>query len=294
MFCVKKEEVVKVIKTYPVNKLVFWLGAGIDLDFPTALPLGRELTVDVLKRGCGSEYAENILAQWKKSRQLISDVTGGNIDIHELPRLETILEAVRIFEENLLSDNSILKGLESFSEAPANENHFVLAELLHEGANIVTTNFDECIVKAYNELYQDENLPLTLHQEKETWIYESELQEAGKIYHIHGVARCIENIGATLSILKNPIAGEFDNKMKKWLDDGSCFIFLGYSGMDSLDVIPYLNKLESSEKSIGVYVRHTEQNIEDENVQSNEREDVLLKCFQAKYLVCFNTAQLFY
>lgn len=55
------EEIICMIKKYPINKLVFWVGAGIDRDSPTELPLGYELTVEILERTCGKELSGRII-----------------------------------------------------------------------------------------------------------------------------------------------------------------------------------------------------------------------------------------
>lgn len=139
------EEMIYKIKSYPINKLVFWVGAGIDKDAPTGLPLGDELTNDILERVCGERLRNQILQEWKESRDRINEIINEDHHVDEYPRLETILEAVRIFENNLTVNNTVMEGLKSFADASPNRNHYMLAEMLHQGANIVTTNYDRCI-----------------------------------------------------------------------------------------------------------------------------------------------------
>lgn len=281
------EEIIYRIKEYPINKLVFWLGAGIDRDSPTELPLGRELTDDILERTCGKELGDRILKEWKNSRNRINEIMNKNIHFDEYPRLETILEAVRMFEDNLSVDNTVLSGLKSFADAPPNSNHYILAEMLHQGANIVTTNYDSCIPKAYNELFLQDGDKMLLYNDDNVWIYKSEEKSVGGIYHLHGIAQCIDNIGATLSVIKNPIAKIFDERMTEWLKEGCCFVFLGYGGVDTLDITPYLKNKNGARNSLGIYVRHSN----DKNVVecANVKEKDLLQCFTERYVLSYNT-----
>lgn len=283
------EEIIYKIKRYPINKLVFWVGAGIDKDAPTGLPLGYELTNDILERACGKRLSSQILQEWKKSRNRINEIINENLHVDEYPRLETILEAVRIFEENLFVDNTVINGLKSFADASPNSNHYILAEMLHQGANIVTTNYDRCIPIAYNQLTQQDSDKLLLCNEDNVWIYKSEEENTGAIYHLHGIAQCIDNIGATLSVIKNPIAKTFDKKMTEWLKGGYCFVFLGYGGTDTLDITPYLKNKKESSNSLGVYVRHSN----DKNVIecASLREKDLLQCFTDQYTLSYNTKE---
>lgn len=283
------EQIINNIKKYPIDKLVFWVGAGIDRDSPTQLPLGYELTDDILERACGKDLSNSILQEWKNSKNFINKIMNENIHVDDYPRLETILEAVRIFEDNLSTDNTIINGLKSFADAPPNNNHYVLAEMLHRGANIVTTNYDRCVPIAYNELFKNDDDKLLLCSEDNVWIYKSKNKYAGAIYHLHGIAQCIDNIGATLSVVKNPIARIFDRKMSEWLNEGCCFIFLGYGGVDTLDITPYLKNKNGFGNSLGIYVRHSNDNnvVEHANVKEND----LLQCFTEKYVLSYNTKE---
>lgn len=281
------EEIIYRIRKYPIHKLVFWLGAGIDRDSPTELPLGYELTDDILKRTCGKKLSGQILQEWKNSRNRINEIMDENIHIDEYPRLETILEAVRIFEDNLSVNNTVINGLKSFADAPPNSNHYILAEMLHQGANIVTTNYDRCIPVAYNELFQHDGDKLLLCNDDNIWIYKSEKENVGAIYHLHGIAQCIDNIGATLSVIKNPVAKTFDQRMTEWLKGGYCFVFLGYGGVDTLDITPYLKNKNESRNSLGIYVRHSNAKKIVECASVKEKD--LLQCFTKRYVLSYNT-----
>ena len=46
-------EIDNLLKSFNPNKIVFWVGAGIDADAPTCLPIGNQLTEYVLELSCG-------------------------------------------------------------------------------------------------------------------------------------------------------------------------------------------------------------------------------------------------
>ena len=51
----KLEDVVSVLNGIKLENIVFWIGAGIDCDGCTGLPLGGELTQFILREACGEE-----------------------------------------------------------------------------------------------------------------------------------------------------------------------------------------------------------------------------------------------
>lgn len=280
------------IRNLPINKLVFWIGAGIDADKPTALPLGNGLMIEILKLACGSDVQEKLLKAWKINSLAISQITNGKINISEYPRLETILEAIHSFEDNLLKPGTVIGGLQSFQDALPNQNHYILATMLHMGANIVTTNYDACISKAYQNLYGERGFYLSLKYDGEgLYTYQSDHEGAGMVYHIHGVAQSILDIGATLSKVKNPITKRFDNLICNWINNDNCFIFLGYGGVDAFDVNPYFKSKSKFKKSLGIYIRHnmSYDDKEDDIIQGNDKESNLINCFSKSFVLYTNT-----
>jgi hypothetical protein len=278
------------IDKYPIEKLILWVGAGIDADEPTNLPLGNGLADAILLKSCGEVISENIISEWSNTANNIKNITANDINISNYPRLETILEGIRIFEKNLMTEHSVLKGLESFKDAPPNSNHYILAELLHHGANIVTTNYESCIAKAYNEIYKNDSYYLQLNSYENLYVYESNCSTSGKIYYIHGIAQHIDTIGATLSTVKNPLTKEFAKQMDNWIKADSCFIYLGYGGVDALDVNPYFRSRQKSDVSMGVYIQHSDKSNEDEIITGTKNAENLISCFRKKYILSYNTS----
>ena len=55
-----KNNLIKLIKSYDPNKIVFWVGAGIDNNAPTNLPLAKTLMEALLELTCGKKYSKKI------------------------------------------------------------------------------------------------------------------------------------------------------------------------------------------------------------------------------------------
>ena len=53
-----KDSLIKTIKTMDPQKIVFWLGAGVDYNYPTGLPLAKSLMESLLQYSCGSYYED--------------------------------------------------------------------------------------------------------------------------------------------------------------------------------------------------------------------------------------------
>lgn len=220
------EKVIKHISNFPVNKLVFWVGAGIDNDFPTNFPLGNTLTQFLIEKLC-TDY--DLALTWRNMSEKINTVDT-SIQIPKLPRLETIIESARVFEAKLFEHNhntnySTIRGLGFFNDPvfQYNNNHRILASLLSQGANIITTNFSNLILRAYEDQFCD----LLDKYYDEVYHFHSKLDGVGGIYHIHGIADDLFTIGATLHSIKNPLPQFLTLLLDRWMDEGFLSFHLG-------------------------------------------------------------------
>lgn len=275
----KPEEMKGIIETIPTEKIVFWIGAGIDSGKPTSLPLGNGLTDYILQKTCGNK-ARDLINIWKRNQKLLNYAMEGKVEVPDRPRLETIIEAVREFEDHQLKKRSIIEGLRSFSskEFSYNREHFLLAQFLHKGANIVTTNYGDFICKAYAEKYGEEKI---IHECTDMHVYRVKNRWSSGIYHIHGIANDLDTIGANLSTVKNSLPESFKKQLKYWMSHEYTVIFMGYSGLDTLDVNPFLETFDSDKGKTGIYVRHSQQ---EEFSKASEKEKRLLYAFSDKYV----------
>lgn len=279
------KELFEKISKYGTEELVFWVGAGIDNNTPSCLPLGNELTKTLLEQACGKKYTERILQNWRKSQETFRKIMDENVYLSGIPRLETVLEGFRIFEKDELQNQySVIHGLESFQETPPNYCHYMLAALLHLGANIVTTNYDICIQKAYKNLYFEDGYELYEEQREGIYTFRSDFAGSGQLYYIHGIATDIAKIGATLSTVKVPLKQQFVETLRGWIQKKHCFVFLGYGGGDYLDVNPFFQSISRNNTSMGTYVRHGfDDKMEIMDPWSNEK--TLTGCFAENYTV---------
>lgn len=260
-----KNNLIKLIKSYDPNKIVFWVGAGIDNNAPTNLPLAKTLMEALLELTCGKEYSQKILEQCQS-------IYGG------IPRMETVISDIKLFEEELAVDCTVVNGFESFLEAPPNNCHQILAQFLNNGANIVTFNYGNAIAKAFNMQYHNE-FPIqpVFDNELNLYLYSNENVTSGKIYHPHGVANDLKTIGISLNEVKKTLSPKFKETLINWIENGYCFIFLGYSCSDTLDINPFFKSLKTKENtnSIGIIINYSPKDSFSNKNESSEMEDIL-------------------
>lgn len=101
-----RKDLVNLIKSLEPSKIVFWIGAGIDHNVPTNLPLAKELLEKLIELTCGNEYANKIKGQY----DLLYDGP---------PRMETIISEIKLFESELTDSSkngTVVPGFSSFLE----------------------------------------------------------------------------------------------------------------------------------------------------------------------------------
>lgn len=260
-----KNNLIKLIKSYDPNKIVFWVGAGIDHNAPTNLPLAKTLMETLLELTCGKKYSQKILKQCQS-------IYGG------IPRMESVISDIKLFEEELAVDCTVVSGFESFLEAPPNNCHQILAQFLNKGANIVTFNYGNAIAKAFNMQYHN-GFPMQpiFDNELNLYLYSNENITSGKIYHPHGVANDLKTIGISLNEVKKTLSPKFQEILINWIENGYCFIFLGYSCSDTLDINPFFKSLKTKENidSTGIIINYSSKDSFSNKNESSEIEDVL-------------------
>ncbi len=285
------EETCDVIGNYSPDKLIFWVGAGIDFCQPTCLPLGEKLTKFIIRQACGDEIGESIISAWTKTTNRLNTLPL-KYKAPSVPRLETVVEVIRNIEEYINFKYSIIKGLSVFNDSFPNDTHYLLAYYLHEGANIITTNFDNCIPKAYNEIFKNES-EISLAPERGSsgvYVYQSTWTGSGKIYHIHGVANDYHDLGTSLRRIKNGFPSAFKELLLTQYKNACCQVYLGYSGSDSLDVNVFFKELSPS-PSMGIYIAHTNnpgKTVTDS--EKNEKIETVLHPFEDKIICSCKTS----
>lgn len=253
-----KNGLLKRILPYPKKQLVFWVGAGISINKPTSLPAGQPLTTFSLAQTCGKEVQQRIVEIWQEANNILNkDAPNARIGI--IPRLESILDVISDVESR--SSNCrfrFMNGFASYLQAPHNDNHYYLAELLSEGSVIITTNFDLCIEQAYEHFSQGKDI-LVPEERDGVIVYCSEnIADAGEIWHIHGTVKDIDTLGATIRKVKEGLTPTVQQYLDRLFADNSAVIFLGYSFSDAFDVNPYFGSKRDDQfrDSLALYIKH--------------------------------------
>lgn len=299
---ISKEETIKLMTEYSAKGLVLWVGAGIDCDPPTNLPLAQNLVKQILDCAFGPTLSEKFLINWQKNKKYIDRYFDESKQLPGFPRLESVIEAIREFEGVIKCPNSVISGFKGFVDAHPNNNHYVLAHLLHQGANIITTNYTLCIPKAYNELFTDKGYSICIEPIKKrdgVYILNSNYTNAGTIYFIHGIASHLEDLGASWKHIKNSLPKFLTEMLDQWIEKDHCFVYLGYSGGDTYDVNKYFkskgkaNEESNRQPSIGIYVRHnSEMKKAEKDINVRPNENILTGCFSKQYICFHNTGNL--
>lgn len=274
-------ETLQEIRNYSPNQRVFWVGAGISHPKPTNLPCGKELTEFALENTCGHDVKSTIINIWNKSNEILKqkDIQG---DFSVIPRLESILDVINNFEKKAVGvDYSFMSGFKAFLEAPYNSQHASLAKLLSCGATIITPNFDLCIENAYNDLNKGTD-KLSSKQYGNLVVYKSKkMPTVGEIWHYHGTVDKIQNMGATLSIVKEGLTVNVKEKLTELFYRSGAVIFLGYSLSDAFDINPFFENQphRTFENTPAVFFQHNNLDYPLSSVEPPKRMGQLLQCF---------------
>lgn len=246
------------ITSYPINRWIIWVGAGISSREPTLLPLGLSLTDFALQECCGDAVQNRIRLLWDEANKIIAtDRNGAPLGVR--PRLESILGDIdEVGRQAINSEFDFLRGFKAFTTAPFNENHLYVAELLRQGATILTTNFDTCIEAAYKYLSQGSD-ELEVRQESGGLLCHSQKSATqGRLWHVHGTAENTATLGATIRAVKEGLSAGLQDWFHSTFKEPCALIFFGYSASDSFDVNLYFaNKAEGRfADSLGIFIQH--------------------------------------
>lgn len=212
----------------PFDELVFLCGAGISLNAPTSLP-----TVYQFINGLIDECAETTHATYLKGKIWDSVWRSENPVRY---RFELLIDFIRRNYDRDLAIGSI------FSSDTYNDNHLFLANMMHRGASVVTTNFDCCIenavenhlaVSKYIFTGQPDDLPAF-----------PSLQNV--LVKIHGSIEREKNSSLVITLTSLARTNNGFRQQPQWrnyllnLLRNKTMVVLGYSGSDDFDITPVL------------------------------------------------------
>lgn len=220
------------LKTINASQIVFLCGSGISLDAPTSLPTVRYFTLETLKL---LNTNENIISQVAVKMNTISY------------RFEVLISYIR----NTCDPQ--LHVVKLFQHASYNKIHDFLAYMYHQGASIITTNFDTCIENALSAhnvschedsylIYQGYDLK-TIQNNKHYFIkiHGSHIPTAD---NYQDLVITIENLAKTANTFaflphwKQTLLNLFKDKY---------LVVMGYSCSDDFDIVPLLHMISSKQ-----------------------------------------------
>lgn len=227
------EDVASYLSQISDKNLSVFYGAG--MSYNSGLPLANELKWEVLKYLCGEECMNMIDFYWEY--------------LEPIP-FEKFMEFVFSFAE------SELNILEIFKDGIPNSFHILLTYLIQNGRlkNVMTTNFDLLLEKVCSNYKVD--------------IFRIFSEEHFNIEHIkypcyikiHGSIEELKTTRIFLSDITKITNIKNRNKLLRYFfesSDEEYVIFLGYSCSDNFDIIPFLNNIAPSNKTI-IFIEHTQ------------------------------------
>lgn len=234
------------------NKIIWWVGAGISLDYPTCAPLAWDLMNSI------SKATKNwIYIYWRRNnhvREMINKnfnkwekiITGQENKYFDDTKL-SLEELLGLLEEEQVDTNQELLYL-ALDSLPFNKNHEFLARRIKKGDIVITTNFDSCIEKAFETLFKKEKILVAANKNSILKLFQN--SKTSGLIKIHGSLRDTQKrktektIQSTIKrILHNGRKGTFGldeeiEKQLKALMRNRILIVVGYSGSDDLDINP--------------------------------------------------------
>lgn len=223
--CSKMQELVGTIKKEGIKKLCIWCGAGISASSPCELPLGNELSLRLCQKYIA--HYDKISQVRKKCNKIIEKYTIPQ----ETIRPEVVLSCITRMS-GLSTTKEFYTSFAQLGNVAFNLNHVLLAHIVKSGGTIFTTNFDNCIEKAYETMFKEHMEILEFCNGK---IFRYSGKTGGQIIHLHGIF----NHGATAGAAIEQVMKGFDIKtheiMKKALTE-DVNLFAGYSFSDDYDL----------------------------------------------------------
>lgn len=263
--------------TFHPEKTIILAGAGISMKEPALLPGGRDLTEFCLKMAVGEDAAKRIQEIWSEVSKRVAEDSGF---VYPFMRLEIILDNVNKMEW-MIEGPRLLDGFIRFSERPENVNHRLLYRLAQKKSIVLTTNFDTCIENSGGTEKRLE------YRHGCSFVA---AEDGTGVYHLHGVAARTEELhytlGATLENIKDGIDPLLRRYLLDKLEQSYDVIFVGYSGSDFFDILPFFESLNLESESRAVFFLH---GTSDE--RERERVKRYIRGFKHRYILCGDTTE---
>ena len=207
--------------------------------------IAKNLTNTVFFVGAGISRRSGLPLFWEINQQILLQTTQTAPEKLVSLRPEILLQLI----QNELGNN-VLSFLKIFRDKhfKPNSNHYLLAHIIKHRGYVITTNWDDLIEQACNNI----NAPFkVIHTPKdfEDFVNDKIKSNAncGYIFKMHGDIEekdgnfSYESIQMTIGDIECGL----DKNKSEFLDMVKAkknFCFMGYSGMDDFDIIPEMRK----------------------------------------------------
>jgi len=225
------------------KRLVFLVGTGISFDPPSYLTTWPQSecikAITSLKPDIEEKLKEAVRPE--VFFQVLYNIIGKKA----LIPLEVLNPVMLNSKEELIAPNTL---------------HFFLAEMIHKGHMVLTTNFDNLIEMAYEKITNGQKPKVAIFDTDFQKLYE-ELNslKLGCLIKIHGSfvtpegRDCRDSIIAILQQVQREFP-ESKRKLVKKLIEEHDLVVMGYSGQDDFDIYPFL--LEPPSDKCIWWIRH--------------------------------------
>lgn len=256
---IQKQLVSEIKETIINNNIIWWVGAGISMEYPSNAPLAWDLMNSISRAtknwinkywGYNCRLHKTISKNFNDWQAVFTRQKSKNFDDTKL----SLEELLGLLEEERIDPNQELLYL-ALDALPFNKNHEFLARRIKKGDLVFTTNFDNCIEKAYETIF--EKGKICVASDKETILKLLKKNEPSGLIKIHGTLRDEFNrkiektIQSTINrILQNGRKSTFglDSEVEENLKNtfkNKILIIAGYSGGDDLDINPSWDNMTS-------------------------------------------------
>lgn len=231
------------------ENVIWWCGAGISS--LSGLPLGNELTEKALEF-FGNP---NLLYEIKELYRFAKEK---NFTDREMPRLESVYQNIyKIFGPEALDHLRLFSSEANEENLSPNDFHFFLADRISKGDWVYTTNYDDLIEVAWNHQFNNKEIRKYIYPQG--YPATDNRDSLSGIVKVHG---CAATDPRALGILHERVSIFPSDPMWKHLisllnDKSSLFIVLGYSGLDTMDILPlFTHKNMDNWQASAIWINH--------------------------------------
>jgi len=243
----------------PAN-LAFFVGAGISMD--SGLPNFRRFSLHMLQNAISPAELPN-----NELEMLVEEL-----------RPEVLMQTMHEQFGDLIFD--FYDWFEGTQLKPA-ASHYVLANALHQGHMVLTTNVDDLIERAYKDLFgkapklivSEEDFIKLTKQSKKSW--------SGALLKFHGTIDSAQegpSRFATVRFLLNQVGQGVTTAVKKVLSrivTDHDIVYLGYSACDNFSVQPVLSETFTKRMTIWFWFEPDKATFEEDHSRFVDELDVV-------------------